>query len=175
MSLTKRQLIDEALAELALSPEFYDVTPGQYQRAMTRMDLMVANWQNNAIRIDYNLANPPGSGDLDDDSGVPDISQLAVVLGTAKQIAPMFGKSPSAETNQNFKDAYDNLFQNAVAIIPEIQRPNTLSRGAGQKYWRVGTRSTFYPAPAEPLTDGAESEIEYSPSYVQSEATSGNT
>lgn len=167
MSLTKRQIIDDAFAEFGLSPEFFDLTPGQYQQALQKLDLMIGNWQNNAIRIAYTMPYPVGSGNLNDDSGIPDVSLNAVILGLAMQLAPRFGKQVSAETKQNFKDAYDNLVQNAVAEIPEIQKPQTLSRGAGNKYWRVGTRSPFYPIPDPVTTDGAESAIEALPSFAQ--------
>lgn len=163
MSLTKRQILDAAFAELGLSSEFYDLTPGQYQKAMMRMDLMISNWANNAIRIAYNMPSPPGSGDIDDDSGVPDVSLMAVILGAACQSAPSFGKQVSPETRQNFKDAYDNLVQNATADIPEMQMPKTLPLGAGTKPWRLAQNPFAYP-PRTRVAGGAGDPIEQSPS-----------
>lgn len=164
MSLTKRQIIDGAFEEIGLFPGFYDLTPEQYQSAMRTLDLMVADWQNNAIRIGYNMASPPGSGDLDDDSGVPDVSLNACILGLAIQIAPRFGKAVSIQTERNFKNAYDNLVQNATNIIPEMQFPQSLPLGAGNKYWRYNGRYPFILPPVDPVADEAAGEINTSPS-----------
>lgn len=163
MSLTRRQIIDLALTELGLSPEFYDVTPGQYQNAMTRLDVMVANWQSNSIRIGYNMPATAGAGDLDDDTGVPDTSIEALSIGLALRIAPSFGKQVSAETHDAFSDGWKNLLQNATSGIPQMQMPKTLPLGAGTKPWRLAQNPFAYPPQAR-IQGGSDDVIEQSPS-----------
>lgn len=163
MSFTRRQIIDAAFTELGLAPEFYDMTPGQYQTAMTRLDMMVANWQSNSVRIGYNMPATPGAGDLDDDTGVPDTAIEVLSLGLALRIAPSFGKQLGVDTRNAFREGWQNLVQNATSEIPELQMPKTLPLGAGTKPWRLAQNPFAYP-PRARLEGGASDVILTSPS-----------
>ena len=139
---TKRELVNEAFAELALAGHQFDLEPEEMQTALRRMDAMVAAWEAKGIRIGYALPSGPSSSDLDDASGIPDAAVQAVFLGLAVQLAPGFGKTLPPETRKSARDAYDALLI-AAAQPPEQQLTSNLPMGAGFKR----RERIFFPIP----------------------------
>lgn len=151
---TKQELIDAAFAELALSEgDGFGITPDEKQRALGRLDAMIATWAAKGVRIGYNFA-----GDLNTESGIPDSANEAVFLNLARRLAPGFGKALSAETLKNARDGYDTLLWASAHPI-EQQLPHTMPRGQGNKPWRTADNA-FLPRPdTNPLRvedDGAD-------------------
>jgi hypothetical protein len=142
---TKRQLCNEAFAELGLASYEFELTPEELQSAVRRLDSMMAEWQQRGINLGYSLPGSPDGSDLNADSGLPDYAASAVYLGLACKLGPQFGKTVTQETKTAAKAAYDPLLW-AAAMPTQQQYPSTLPVGAGNRAWRWSTRP-FFPQP----------------------------
>lgn len=150
MSWTKGQIVEQMLAEIGLSDYVFNVVPEERQSALRRLDAMLATWDGKGIRLGYPLPSTADGSNLDDDSGLPDVAIEAVIANGAMRIAPSYGKTVSAQTMTAAKEGYNTLLARAT-FPPQQQFPNTLPRGAGNKYWRGGFPRPFMPTPADPI------------------------
>lgn len=155
---TKRQLIQQAFAEIGLGSYSFNLPPERFQSAMSTMDTMMAEWNSLGIRLGYQLASTPTSGDLDQPSGIPDEANSAVYLMLAVRIAPSFGKTVQRETAVSAKMAYSALLSKAQSQeVAQRQFPSTLPVGAGNRFF--GRR--FFPVPTDPIAAGPDGDIEF--------------
>jgi hypothetical protein len=155
MSWTKKQLIDQAFAEIGFGPDF-NVSPDDAESALRRLDSMLAEWNGKGIRLGYSLPTGPDGSDIDSDSGLPDVANEAVFMNLAIRIAPGYGKQLSPDTRVTAKQGYNTLLSRAVFPDPQPM-PNTMPIGAGNRYSAYGRR--FFPTPAPVLDAGADDPI----------------
>lgn len=148
MSWTKRELVEAAFAEIGMAVTTFNVGPDQLQRALGRLDAMMATWDGKGIRLGYAMSASSDGGNLDDESGIPDTAYETVIATLAIRIAPGRGKTVSQNTLNTARDGYEGLLARA-AYPPQQQLPSTLPRGAGNKPWRTNT--PFMPTPTDPL------------------------
>jgi hypothetical protein len=154
VSYTKRQLIEGAFTEIGMASFVFDMEPEDLQSALRKLDSMMAMWNGRGIRLSYPVPLSPTSSSLEEDSNLPDWSVAAVIANLGIQIAPSYGKVVAAETRFNARDAYNVLLSRAASPI-EMQFPNTLPTGAGNKPWT--TNGPFMPGPVDPLLSGPDS------------------
>lgn len=146
MSWSKRQIIEEAFAELALAGYVFDLSPEVLEKALRRLDTMMATWQAKGVNVGYAIGLTPGSGDLDQDSGVPLVATEAVYMSLAVRLAAGEGKQLPASTLRTTAEAVNALHSH-------------IARGAvRQQQLRAGTpmgASPYYGEPfsAEPDTN----------------------
>lgn len=157
MGWTKRQFIEEAFAEIGLASYVFDLSPEQLQAALRRLDGMLAMWNGKGVRIGYPLPESPQDSDLDAETGVPDRANEAIYTNLAIKLAPSYGKQVLTETKVTAKNAYNLLLQRA-AMPSEMQFPDTLPAGAGNKAWR-SDGDVFMDKPADPLQVGPDSDL----------------
>lgn len=160
MSWTKRQLITQAYDELGLADYVFDLEPQQLQSACQRMDAMIASWVARGIQIAYPLSTSPNTTDIDSDSTLPDFCNEAVYLNLAIRLGASMGKSLSPDTRKNAKEAYLFMLDGLTFPVQEMQFPQTLPRGQGQKPWRTYDNPYFRP-PSEGILAGPEGDIEF--------------
>lgn len=135
MSWTKRQLIEQAFEEVGLASYIYDLDADQLNSALRRLDSMIATWDARGIHLGYPLTSNPDNSNIDSDTGVPDSANEAIYTNLGIKIAPSFGKMVAPETKASARSAYRALL-NSASTPPEMQLPNTLPSGAGNKPWR---------------------------------------
>lgn len=145
---TKRDLVNEAMEELGLSSAVFDLQPEQLESVKRRMDIMMAAWNAEGIRVSYPIASP-GTSDLDEDSGVPDVAVEAVYTNLAVLIGPRFGKVVSDTTKARAKMTKDILISRSI-VPPKQILPTDMPSGAGN----LRTRPFILPE-SQPLTDGS--------------------
>lgn len=155
MSFSKRQFIQEAYGELNMASFVFDLDPDIIQRALRRLDSMMAEWNGRGIRLAYPIPTSPGDSDLDELTQVPDWANEAVILNLSVRLAPGHGKTVSPQTLAAAKNALDAVLARA-AMPPEIQITG-LPRGAGAK----GRLSTFLPGPTDTLTAGPDGPLTF--------------
>lgn len=147
---TKRELVTEAYGELALQGYEFDLSPGEMQTGLRRLDAMMAAWEAQGVRVGYRFPASPSDSSLDDASGLPDKANQAAFLSLAIALAAGLGKAVSPDTRRQAREAYSALLLDA-AYPQEQQLPDTLPTGAGNKPWR-GTYEQFFPPPSsDPL------------------------
>lgn len=157
MGYTRRDFIEGALEEIGLATYIFDMQPEQLQSAMKRLDNMMAEWNAKGIRLAYPIPAGPGTGDLDDQTDVPDSAWQAVVTNLALRIAPSFGRTPMPETKAAAKRAFNTIA--GISAKPREVQLRQLPAGAGNKPWRYDT--PFLPEPAEPLLAGNDGPLEF--------------
>ena len=155
MGYTKRQILEEAYGELGMASYVFDLDVDVLQRALRRLDSMMAEWNGHGIRLGYPIPASPDDSDLDELAQVPDWATEAIILGLAVRLAPGHGKTVSPQTLFSAKRAMDGVLARA-AMPPEVQITG-LPRGAGAK----NTASPFLPGSTDTLTAGPDSELEF--------------
>ena len=159
MAYTKRQFVEAALTEIGLASYVFDIQPEQLEYARRRLDAMMADWNGKGLRLSYPIPASPEQGSLAEETNVPDSANEAVILNLALRLAPSYGKQIMPDTRLLAKTAYDTVLQRATAPI-ELQFPDTLPSGAGNKYWRDAD-DPFMPTPVDPVETGPEGILEF--------------
>lgn len=159
MAYTKRQFVEAALTEIGLASYVFDIQPEQLEYARRRLDAMMADWNGKGLRLSYPIPASPEQGSLAEETNVPDSANEAVILNLAVRLAPSYGKQIMPDTRLLAKTAYDTVLQRATAPI-ELQFPDTLPSGAGNKYWRDAD-DPFMPTPVDPVETGPEGILEF--------------
>jgi P22 tail accessory factor len=159
MAYTKRQFVEAALTEIGLASYVFDIQPEQLEYARRRLDAMMADWNGKGIRLSYPIPASPEQGSLAEETNVPDSANEAIILNLAVRLAPSYGKQIMPDTRLLAKTAYDTVLQRATAPI-ELQFPDTLPSGAGNKYWRDAD-DPFMPTPVDPVETGPEGILEF--------------
>jgi hypothetical protein len=158
MGWTKRQFVLQAFEEVGYASYAFDLQPEQLQAGLRRLESLMATWNGRGIRLGYPLSSNPDSANLDDATSVPDASNEAIYTNLAVRIAPMVGKTVSVETKQAARSAYMQLL-GRVTQPNEMQLPNTMPMGQGNKPWRHDT--PFMPVPDDPIDVGPDGSLDF--------------
>lgn len=150
-SATKRYIISQALNELGL----FDIEPTRIQRALGRLDGLVAQWNAEGLRIGWPMTLSPDDAALDTETGVTDAALRALYLGLAVDLAPGLGKTVAQQTTIGAYNAKMALELHQATVPPIRVRPSTMPRGAGNTR-PAGWRSAFYPGQTNNLEIGGE-------------------
>ena len=134
MSWTKKQIIDQAFAEIGLASYTYDLQPEEYNKALFNLDAMMSTWFGKGINLGYPIAASPEDADITTETSLPAYANEAVYLNLAIRIAPGYGKQLSRDTKRAAKSALNVVYLNQTTP-QEINIPNTTPAGAGGKRW----------------------------------------
>jgi hypothetical protein len=156
---TKLDFVKQAFEEIGYASYIYDAMPEQLESVRIAMDAMVATWYAKGVSIGYPIPSSPDAGSVAELTSVPDSANEAVYCGLAVRIAPRFGKAVSVGTQQAAKQAYDALLIKGAKPL-EMQLPNTLNVGAGNKPWRVSNRP-YINTPTESLSVGTGNDLTF--------------
>lgn len=130
---TKRQLIEQAYAEIGLANYVYDLPDDDLQSSLKRMDTMIAAWDGKGIKIGYLLPNNPSESLLTQDSGVPDWALEAIYTNLAIKIAPSLGKQVLPETKATAVRSLNSMLSKLNEEPLSRYMPSTMPIGAGYK------------------------------------------
>lgn len=157
MPWTKQELVLAAFSRIGYGSSF-DISPEAIEDAALKMDMMVAAWSGDGIRIGYNISSTPKTTNSTDNSGVPDAYNETLYINLAKRIAGEYGKVLSPEDLTLAHGGYLSLLNKAVSsnTIP-MQFPEGTPRGAGNKSWR--NTQPFVTLPDDPLETGPEDNL----------------
>lgn len=151
MSFTKRQIVEGAYGEIALASYTFDLSPDEIQAGIYRIESMLRSWLTLGIDTGYVLPITPAVSDPDDDSAMSDMYDEAVRTNGAIRIAPLFGKTVSAESRLAAVLAYQAMLTQRK--IPVMQLPRTLPVGAGNRRHGFGWREFFRPCLPDGVVD----------------------
>jgi len=158
MGYSKRQFVYAAFEEIGLASYVFDLQPEQLETARRRLDAMMADWNAKGIRLGYPIPSSPQDGSIDEQTFVPDSAYEAIICSLGVRIAPSYGKQVMMETKATAKQGYDILLQRATFPL-ELQFPNTMPSGAGNKPWRIND-NPYLRGPVYPVTAGPDGPIE---------------
>jgi len=131
---TKRQLIEQMFVECGVNGWEYDITPEEKDKALTRLDAMMAELQGRGISLGYNFPSAIGEGDLDDDLGVADQAFYGLATLGAERLAPTMGKTQSLASRMALTAAMKAVRSAAVVLVPD-QVVGNLRTGSGNRWW----------------------------------------
>ena len=138
MGWTKRAIIQSAYAELGVSTvRGFDLTPEDYQEGNQRLDGLMQRFYQQGYRLGYPSPAAFGTGDLDDDSGIPDGANEAVYLSLALRLAPTLGKAVSVETTKAHTAAMMAMARGFSDPIPQRRTNDQSPAGAGNRTWQT--------------------------------------
>ncbi len=132
MSWTKKQIIEQAFAEIGIASFTFDTTADERENSLRILDTMMAEWTTKGIVFDpvYPATVNPGAGDIDDDTNAPNDAVAPMYYNLALRLAPGFGKTPSNQTMLDAKSGFSLLAQ--AIPVPTIRMVGMI-RGAGAK------------------------------------------
>ena len=141
MSYSKKDIINLAFEEIGLAGYIFDLQPEQLQSALSRLDLMMADWSGKGINIGYPISSSRDSNSINEEIIVPDTALEAIYTNLAKKIAPQYGKTLSAESKSSANRSYKNLVRENTTI--NTMQLDNLPQGAGNKSHRYLNRDQF--------------------------------
>lgn len=143
-TVAKRAICEMAFEECGLAGYEFDKTPEEWQSALRRLDVVMAEWRTADLDLGYNAPAVVGTGDLDDASGVPDDALSATALTLAFRICPPLGKAMGMESKAAYARSMD-LVRARYMTKAERVLPRSTPIGAGRKpfstWWPYGYRS----------------------------------
>jgi hypothetical protein len=131
---TKRTIVTMAFEEMTLAGYEFDAPPEEQFSALRRLDALMAEWAVSSLDVGYSFPAQMGGGDLDDESGVPDVALNAIAISLAERLMPTIGKTKSPETRVAQARAM-NALRAYCATIPERSLANRTPLGSGNKPW----------------------------------------
>lgn len=152
-SWTKRDIIQQAYAEIGKAAYEFDLHPEDLQTGLRQLDAMLGMWSGTqGIRIGF--AGGDGFGELDVSAEVPLWAVEALYYNLALRLAPSFGKTPAPTTSINAKAALDAL--RARCVVPATRQLRGYA-GAGNSAWGVVPMPEQIPA----VATGPDSTLEF--------------
>ncbi len=132
MSWSKKQIIEQAFAEIGIASYTFDTTASERENSLRLLDTMMAEWTTDGIVFDpvYPATINPGSGNIDDETNAPNDAVSAMYNNLAIRMAPGFGKTASNDTKRDAKNGYSGLMR--AIPVPTVQMVGMI-RGAGAK------------------------------------------
>ena len=158
MGWKKRQFVEQAFEEIGFASYAYDLQPEQLQAGLRRLESLIGTWNGKGIRLGYPLSSNPDNANLDDATSVPDASNEAIYTNLALRIAPIVGKQVSMETKRIARESYMQLLSRFTKP-QEMQLPDTMPMGQGNKPWRQDT--PFMPTPDDPVDAGEDGPVNF--------------
>ena len=145
MSWSKGEIVASAWRRAA-GLLYDEITPEDMADGLEHLNLMMAMWDGNGVRLGYNISSSPSGGELDDPSGLPDVAIYAVRDNLAIDLSIFRGIEVSPEFTIAAAKAYSAVLKHSrrVACAPPL--PSTLPMGAGRR--RYGNYRKF-PAPEQ--------------------------
>ena len=139
MSWTKRQLIEQSLAKIGLSASNYDADPEDMQSALRELDVMMSEWEDKGIKIDWPFAVSPELSELDTETEAPTHLVAAIYFNLAQRIAIDFGRAVPPRVDALAKKNFDRALGKYNPIKPMV-RGRRLA-GAGNRRGYCGRRA----------------------------------
>lgn len=133
MSWTKKQIIEQAFAEIGIASFTFDTTADERENSLRILDTMMAEWTTKGIVFAptvYPATVNPGGGDIDAETNAPNDAVAPMYYNLALRLAPGFGKTPSNQTMLDAKSGFSLLAQ--AITVPTIRMVGMI-RGAGAK------------------------------------------
>lgn len=155
MSYTRREFIVAAYEEIGLADYVFDLDASQIESARRRLDGMMSQWNINGVRIGYPLTADADGSSINDETGVPDWANEAIITNLACRLAPSIGKQLSPDTKIAARKAYLAML-NQCAQPAEMQFPDTLPAGQGRNRY-----SNYVTPPTDPVQSGTDGELEF--------------
>jgi len=133
---TKRQLIEQMFVECGLNGWEYDITPEEKDRALIRLDALMAELQGRGLALGYNAPADIGGGDLDDDLGCSQQAFYGLAVLGAERLCPSMGKTQSKESRIALHNAMKAVRSAAAVLVPATTLPIGTQLGSGRRFFR---------------------------------------
>lgn len=141
----KRDLIQLAYEECGQAGYEFELTAEEYASALRRLNVMMAEWLS-VFGLDLGYDFPAAVGDngsVDDASGIDDGAAHAVAIRLALRIAPIIGKTLSAESRKQMAESWAALRTKYQAVPTMNFARNTIKGAGNRRFW--SRRNPFFP------------------------------
>lgn len=159
MSFTKRDLVQQALIEIGITPRQFSLKPEDYLDAAFRADAMMGEFSAAGINFSYPI-NEDAEPDLDSETNIPQKYRAMCYLNLAIRCCGMFGKEAPRTLLQAAKSAYDNSLGAITKPVPSKIMAGAFM-GAGNRV-PYGNASEFKQSEADiPYTNEIGQELDF--------------
>ena len=133
MAWSKLDIIGAALAEIGLGGYVFDATAQEKQDFLSRLDAMMASWQDDGINSGYGVEDDPSADTITGDSGIGQEYVRAVIVNLAVEMAPSYGKQVLQQTLFAARKSYSQALRITTPPIKSVN-PTAVPAGAGHNY-----------------------------------------
>tara|TARA_R110000850_G_scaffold149147_1_gene271636 strand:+ start:130 stop:570 length:441 start_codon:yes stop_codon:yes gene_type:complete len=133
MAWSKLDIIGAALAEIGLGGYVFDATAQEKQDFLSRLDAMMASWQDDGINTGYGVEDDPSADTITGDSGISQEYVRAVIVNLAVEMAPSYGKQVMQQTLFAARKSYSRALRGGTPPVKSVN-PTAVPAGAGHHY-----------------------------------------
>ena len=127
---TRGEIIQRAFDEIAVQAYVFDLSGDELASALRAFDNMLSSYAGEGIDLGY---VPPADGAaMSDEMGTPAWADKPLALNLAVELAPSYGKTPSAETRRAARRG-DALIRAKSLKTAVLRRPVNALVGAGDR------------------------------------------
>lgn len=141
---TKGDLVNAAYEEIGLAGYVFDIQPEEVQTGVRRLERFMLMLDGRGVRLGYNAAASASQANANDDSGIPDWAEDAIVPLFALRLAPTIGKQVHPDTRLAARKGLNALLVGTYEI-PSMQMPRHLPIGTGNRR-NVKNQNFFAPS-----------------------------
>jgi hypothetical protein len=145
---TKGDLVNAAYEEIGLAGYVFDIQPEEVQTGVRRLERFMLMLDGRGIRLGYNASASASQANANDDSGIPDWAEDAVIPLFALRLAPTIGKQVHPDTRLAARRGLNALLVGTYTI-PKMQMPRHMPIGLGN---RRNVKNQQFFAPTDRVT-----------------------
>ena len=140
-TITKKDVINMALAQIGIASYEFDVTPDEYNIALKMLDAMFSTWAGLGFWAGYLQCY---DGDITEPMYIPDVYFEAAYTNLAIRLAPSYGTIPSPQLAAVANQSYSMLMQQAAMIPVQVFGPTTPVGSGNEQRVGGGLISPFF-------------------------------
>lgn len=145
---TKGDLVNAAYEEIGLAGYVFDMQPEEIQTGVRRLERFMMMLDGRGIRLGYSAAASARDASANDESGIPDWAEDAIIPLFALRLAPTLGKQVHPDTQIAARRGLNTLLVGTYTI-PQMQMPRHMPIGLGN---RRNTKNQQFFAPVDRIT-----------------------
>lgn len=134
--MLKIELVQGAYEQIEIWGVTTNPTGSEAVIALKRLNSMMLHWENKNVFLGWNV----GADDANDESGVPDWSEEAIITNLAVRLLPAYGKTATREQAGHAADAFQAI---SLRCYDNMEYPDTMPVGAGNQRYGYSSRRFF--------------------------------
>lgn len=141
ISITKGDIVDQALRMLGVYGLVIEPEPEDKDYCLYQLEMMITSWNGDGVNVGFILADNIANASMSEEAGIFDTSQLAVTSNLAKLVCSYFNKPIPPLVNEFADKEYRKLL---IGMPPVVKQNKIQPTGAGDRlYCCSGWNSAF--------------------------------
>lgn len=153
VSITKGDVIDQALRMLGVYGIVLEPEPEDKDYCLNQLEMMITSWNGRGVNVGFILADNIFNASMSEEAGIFDTCMLTVTSNLAKLVCSYFNKSIPPLLNEFAEREYNHLL---VSIPPIVMQNEMQPTGAGDRYYYQDSCYNFMTPDVDPVDDNCD-------------------